>query len=413
MPKFDPAELLALFSFHPGQPLSFVSGFFVIFLLASLLLYPLCCRNRNIRIYYLLAISLFFYYKAGGPFVGLLILSALLDYWLGLKIVRSWRGRQALMWLWAGIATNLLSLVVFRYTPLGSRLLMSLKPGEPGIGELIVPVGISFYVFQKISYLIDVYRRKIPPATRPADFLLYVAFFPRIIAGPIVRAGEFFPQLEQPPSEKENATGEALYLILTGLFKKAVIADYVAISFVNRVFAAPGLYSGLENLLAVYGYALQIYCDFSGYTDMALGIARLFGIRLPQNFRSPYKSANISEFWQRWHITLSEWLRDYLFLPIANGLSRRIEADRLLGLKTEFWLYGIKRNPDLAGLRPLARSRLGICHLGPDPWNGFDAGENIQDPAENEKSRSMALLGPYLQFPCYLPVLDLFPRRHA
>jgi alginate O-acetyltransferase complex protein AlgI len=337
MPKFDPAELLALFSYHPGQPLSFVSGFFVVFLLAALLLYPFCCRNRNIRVCFLLVVSLFFYYKAGGLFVGFLILSALLDFWLGLKVCRSPRTRPALMWMWAGIAINVLLLVVFRYTPLGVRLLISLKPG---IVELMVPVGISFYVFQKISYLIDVYRRKIPPATRPADFLLYVAFFPRVIAGPIVRAGEFFPQLEHPPSEKEDTTGDALYLILTGLFKKAVIADYVAISFVNRIFAAPGLYSGLENLLAVYGYALQIYCDFSGYTDMALGIARLFGIRLPQNFRSPYKSANISEFWQRWHITLSEWLRDYLFLPIANGLSRRIEADRLLGLKTEFWLYG-------------------------------------------------------------------------
>ena len=340
MPKLDPAELLSLFSYHPGHPLSFVSGFFVVFLSVALLLYPLCSRSRNLRVCYLLVVSLFFYYKAGGLYVGLLLLSALLDFWLGLKIVRSWHARQSRMWMWAGIAGNLLLLVAFRYAPWGGRLLMRLAPGETGIGELVVPVGISFYVFQKISYLIDMYRRKTPPATRPADFLLYVAFFPRVIAGPIVRAGEFFPQLERPPSDADQATGEALYLILAGLFKKAVIADYLAISFVNRVFAAPGLYSGLENLLAVYGYALQIYCDFSGYTDMALGIGRLFGIRLPQNFRSPYKAANISEFWQRWHITLSEWLRDYLFLPVANALSRRIPADRLLGLKTEFWLYG-------------------------------------------------------------------------
>ena len=341
MPKFDPAELLALLSYQPGHPLSFVSGFFVVFLSAALLMYPLCSRNRNVRICYLLLVSLFFYYKAGGPYVGLLIFSAMLVFWLGLKVARSWRARQSLVWMWAGIVINLMLLVAFRYTPLGDRLLMGLTPGRSGVGELIVPVGISFYVFQMISYLIDVYRRKIPPAAKPADFLLYVAFFPRVIAGPIVRAGEFFPQLEQQPSDADHATGEALYLILTGLFKKAVIADYLAVSFVNRVFAAPGLYSGLENLLAVYGYALQIYCDFSGYTDMALGIARLFCIRLPQNFRSPYKAANISEFWQRWHITLSEWLRDYLFLPVANALSRRIQADRLLGLKVEFWLYGI------------------------------------------------------------------------
>ena len=340
MSKFDPAEILSLFSYHPGHPLSFVSGFFIVFLSAALLLYPLSSRNRNVRICYLLVLSLFFYYKAGGLHVGLLLLSAMLDFWLGLKVFRSWPAPGSRMWMWMGIAGNLLVLVAFRYAPWGGRLLLRLAPWEAGAGALIVPVGISFYVFQKISYLIDVYRRKTPPATRPADFLLYVAFFPRVIAGPIVRAGEFFPQLERSPSESEQATGEALYLILAGLFKKAVIADYLAISFINRVFAAPGLYSGLENLLAVYGYALQLYCDFSGYTDMALGIARLFGIRLPQNFRSPYKAATISEFWQRWHITLSEWLRDYLFLPAANALSRRIQADRVLGLRTELWLYG-------------------------------------------------------------------------
>jgi len=328
-----------MLSFHPGEPLSFISGLFVFLFLLFLLFYPLAWRTSKRRVIALLLFSLYFYYKIGGLFVVLLIVSTLVDFWLGQRIGRQAELRSRRISLWAGIAANIAVLVFFKYSHLWTGFLNILKSSRPDIGALIVPVGISFYTFQKISYLVDVYRRKTPPAARAADLLLYVAFFPRVIAGPIVRANEFFPQLSQAPKYDRQDLGEALFLILTGLFKKAVIADYIGINFVNRVFVSPGLYSGLENLLAVYGYAIQIYCDFSGYTDIALGIGRLLGLRLPANFRSPYRATSITDFWRRWHITLSTWLRDYLFLPLAYGLSRRIKADRWLRIKSEIWIY--------------------------------------------------------------------------
>lgn len=325
MPPLDPARILSVFAFDPKNPIGFVSGTFLLFVLVLLAVYPLTARSRRGRVLTLLLFSLFFYYKTGGAFVGLLVLSTLIDFGIGRALGAARKQSARRIFLWAGIAVNLAILVIFRY----GRWVPS------GLDSLAVPVGISFYVFQKISYLADVYRRKIGPARRADDFLLYVSFFPRVVAGPIVRAGEFVPQIDQPYSPDRFAMGEAVFLILTGLFKKAIIADFIGINFVDRVFASPALYSGLENLLAVYGYAIQIYCDFSGYTDIALGTARLLGFRLPPNFKSPYKATSISEFWSRWHMTLTRWLMDYLFWPIALRLSAVIKAEKWAGLRTD------------------------------------------------------------------------------
>jgi D-alanyl-lipoteichoic acid acyltransferase DltB (MBOAT superfamily) len=285
----------------------------------------------------LLVFSLYFYYKAAGVFLVLLVLSTAFDFLLGRWLGGSESKRESRILLWTGVALNVAVLLYFRYSRHWSGLVRSLQGGRAGLEALALPVGVSYYTFQKISYLADIFRRKVAPAARLGDFLLYVCFFPRVAAGPIVRAGEFLPQLDQPFAPEAKGAGEGLFLILSGLLKKAVIADFIGINFVDRVFAAPGLYSGLENLLAVYGYAVQIYCDFSGYTDIALGTARLLGIRLPPNFASPYKALTVSDFWRRWHITLSNWLRDYLFLPAAYILCRRIKADKPLGLRADIW----------------------------------------------------------------------------
>src|SRR5690606_35141846 len=191
-----------------------------------------------------------------------------------------------------------------------------------------LPIGISFFTFQSLSYTIDVYRKDLTPTRSLLDYAFFVSFFPLLVAGPIVRASYFLPQLQQPLLVTREAFGRGVFLILAGLVKKAVIADYISVNFVDRVFDNPALYSGLENLLAVYGYALQIYCDFSGYSDMAIGIALLLGFQFPNNFNfnSPYRSLSITEFWRRWHISLSTWLRDYLYISLGGNRRGRLRT---------------------------------------------------------------------------------------
>lgn len=197
---------------------------------------------------------------------------------------------------------------------------------EFSISEIILPVGISFYTFQTLSYSIDIYRGKIEPCSRLLDFAFFVSFFPQLVAGPIVRAIDFLPQINKPYSLSREGFGNAVFLIATGLVKKVVISDYISVNFVDRVFDNPEIYSGFMNLMAVYGYSIQIYCDFSGYSDMAIGLAALLGFKLPINFNSPYKSKSITEFWRRWHISLSTWLRDYLYISIGGNRKGKIRT---------------------------------------------------------------------------------------
>lgn len=195
------------------------------------------------------------------------------------------------------------------------------------INSIVLPVGISFFTFQTISYTIDVYRNRTKPVKNILDFGFYVSFFPQLVAGPIVRASEFIPQLYQNFSLSKREWSHALLLIVAGLVKKIVVSDYIAVNFVDNVFASPASFSGLENLLAVYGYGLQIYCDFSGYTDIAIGIALMLGFRLPLNFNSPYKARNITDFWRRWHISLSRWLKDYLYISLGGNRKGRLRTN--------------------------------------------------------------------------------------
>jgi D-alanyl-lipoteichoic acid acyltransferase DltB (MBOAT superfamily) len=236
-----------------------------------------------------------------------------------------------------GVAFNLLILAYFKYSYFATELINSwfstsfevvdylavwanaLNGSHFDVTTIILPIGISFYTFQSISYLVDIYRNKIPAIKNYIDLGLYITFFPALVAGPIVRAEQFTPQLRGYYQLSRNDFSKALFMIICGLIKKIIVADYISLNFVDRVFDTPQIYSGFENLMAVYGYSLQIYCDFSGYTDIAIGIAMLLGFRLPANFNSPYKAANITDFWRRWHISLSSWLRDYLYIPIGGN----------------------------------------------------------------------------------------------
>jgi D-alanyl-lipoteichoic acid acyltransferase DltB (MBOAT superfamily) len=187
------------------------------------------------------------------------------------------------------------------------------------VSYIILPVGISFFTFQSLSYTIDIYRKKMEPVRNIIDFGFYVSFFPHLVAGPIVRASVFIPQIYQEFHLTKREFGHALFMISKGLIKKIIISNFIAINFVDRVFDAPSLYSGFENLMAIYGYGLQIYCDFSGYTDIAIGVALIVGFRLPVNFNSPYKASSITDFWKRWHISLSQWLKDYLYISLGGN----------------------------------------------------------------------------------------------
>jgi D-alanyl-lipoteichoic acid acyltransferase DltB (MBOAT superfamily) len=184
--------------------------------------------------------------------------------------------------------------------------------------DIILPVGISFYTFQSISYIVDVYRRRVEPTDSWLEYIFFLSFFPALVAGPIVRADQFLPQIKanRTPSKEEVWWG--FWLILLGVVKKSLLADYIA-QYNDIIFTTPETYTGFENLMAMLGYTMQIYCDFSGYSDMAIGIALIMGYSLPKNFNFPYKSQNVSEFWHRWHISLSSWLRDYLYIPLGGN----------------------------------------------------------------------------------------------
>ncbi|MCZ6806203.1 MAG: MBOAT family protein, partial [Deltaproteobacteria bacterium] len=199
------------------------------------------------------------------------------------------------------------------------HLLFGITIEHPPFLDVLLPVGISFYTFQTLSYTIDIYRRKLEPTRNFFQFAVFVTYFPQLVAGPIVRASQLLPQLARKITLRDDQVTQGLFLIATGLVKKVVIADYLSVNLVDRVFDQPALYTGAEVVVALYGFTIQIYCDFSGYTDCARGSAKLMGLELPENFDRPYQSASPAEFWRRWHITLSTWLRDYLYFPLGGS----------------------------------------------------------------------------------------------
>jgi D-alanyl-lipoteichoic acid acyltransferase DltB (MBOAT superfamily) len=300
-----------------GQPLLFSSGLFFAIFTAFYGVFTAIKDQRQLRCLWILAFSMFFYYKCSGAFLLLLLALALMDYWVAKRLSKERSASKRKGWLLLSLSGNLGALFYFKYA---NFLLSNLGLEKL---DIVLPVGISFFTFQSLSYTVDIYRKEIKPAKSLLDYLFFATFFPQLVAGPIVRAKQFLPQIRNKLSLNPDAFGRAWFLILGGLFKKAVISDYISLNFVDRVFDNPSLYSALENLAAVYGYALQIYCDFSGYSDMAIGLALLMGFELTLNFDAPYRSASITEFWRRWHISLSSWLRDYLYIPLGGNRKGR------------------------------------------------------------------------------------------
>ncbi len=325
-------KFLEIFKYQSDSPLMFSTGLFLFLFLGFYIIYNSLRNNLRMRIIYVTLFSLYFYYKTSGIWFLLLIFTATSDFWIGGMIAATQTKIRKKLWVTLSVCINLGMLIYFKYTNFLYELAINFwhhlgyMLNEQALQQLtykpldiFLPIGISFFTFQSLSYTIDIYRGQVKPVKRWIDYLFFVSFFPGLVAGPIVRARDFIPQIYKKPVLLYNHLGESLYLIVCGLFKKCVISDYISVNFVDRIFDAPALYTGVENLLGIYGYALQIYCDFSGYSDMAIGIALLLGFRFNINFDSPYQSASITEFWRRWHISLSSWLRDYLYIPLGGN----------------------------------------------------------------------------------------------
>jgi D-alanyl-lipoteichoic acid acyltransferase DltB (MBOAT superfamily) len=307
------------FMYDPKNPLLFNSALFLGLFLVFYFVYILTLKTHRLRIAYVVLFSLFFYYKSSGIFFLLLIFSSVLDYVIA-KLIYDERDKfYRKLYLIISLLVNLGLLGYFKYTNFFIDNVNLAFDADFKFQDIILPVGISFYTFQTLSYTIDVYRKELEPTKSFMDFLFFVSFFPQLVAGPIVRASDFIPQIYKRLKLTKEEFNAALFLIIGGLLKKAVISDYISINFVDRVFDAPNSYTSFENLMASYGYAIQIYCDFSGYSDMAIGLALLMGFWLPPNVRTPYQSASITEFWRRWHISLSTWLRDYLYISLGGN----------------------------------------------------------------------------------------------
>ena len=326
--------------YDPKNPLLFNNGFFIYFFTIFICLYYAFRNLNNGRSILVSLFSLYFFYKASGYFVGLVIFSAVADYLLSNLIYRLNSRIKKKAVLAVSIIFNLGILFYFKYTNFFIALSNDFFSTHVSPINILLPIGISFYTFENLSYTIDVYRGEFIPEKKFFNYLLFLSFFPKLVMGPIVRAKDFIPQLYKPYYVSRQDFERGFYLIFSGLFKKMIIADYLSLNIVNPTFDNPVLYPGMQCVVAVLAYALVIYCDFSGYSDVAIGIARWMGISIPPNFLSPYRSRSITEFWHRWHISLSSWLRDYLYIFWLGG-SRKGKIRTYFNLAVTMLLGGL------------------------------------------------------------------------
>ena len=324
--EIDWKKLTDVLTYDPQQPMIFSSGLFLWLFLGFSLIYLFLQRKTTARLLFVSLFSYYFYYKSSGFYFFLLGIVTVSDFLLARWMYRTETSWKRKLIVCCSLCINLGLLCYFKYTNFFYEMLAPLWHGTYHPLDIFLPVGISFFTFQSLSYTIDVYRKDLKPLSNLLDYVFYVSFFPQLVAGPIVRTRDFIPQIRQPLYVSPEMFGQGVFFIVSGLFKKAVISDYISVNFVERIFDNPGLYSGLENLFGVYGYALQIYCDFSGYSDMAIGIALLLGFRFPINFNSPYKADSVTDFWHRWHISLSTWLRDYLYISLGGNRKGKIRT---------------------------------------------------------------------------------------
>lgn len=322
----DWTRVVDLFKHDAANPLFFNSGLFLLLFVAIAGLYALLRKARTLRMIVIILFSLFFYYKSSAEYCFILLGTVVADYCLGLLMGRSeekWK-RVSIMVL--NVVLNVGMLVYFKYLNLIIDTISSFSSTRFDALDIILPAGISFFAFRSISYIADIYRREIEPCRSFLDYTFFLTFFPPLLMGPVVRAKDMLPQIKADPQPTHAMVSEGFFLIMAGLIKKVIVADFISGNFVDRVFDNPALYSGFENLMATYGFAIQLYCDFSGYSDMAIGIALLLGFRFKPNFDAPFKSESPTELWHRWHISLSTWLRDYVYIPLGGNRKGRVRT---------------------------------------------------------------------------------------
>ena len=341
-------SLIQLLQAETSRPWTFLElGFWVFFALVFIGFASLE-RKLALRNAYLMLVSWFFYYHTSQWYVVLLIFATSVDFGVAHALHRSDKPWLRKLLLALSVVSNLGVLFFFKYAYFAADVWNDLTGltwnptpfwagwsnaslGTDFVEDMILlPVGISFYTFQCLSYTIDVYRRNLKPVARFTDFAFYVSFFPQLVAGPIVRASDFVPQLYQPYRVTRAQFGLGLFWIVNGLLKKVILADFLAVHLVDRIFSQPTLYTGWENALGLLAYTMQVYADFSGYTDIAIGIALWMGFTLVQNFNSPYKASSVGEFWKRWHMSLSSWLKDYLYIPLGGNRSGSVASYLLI-----------------------------------------------------------------------------------
>ncbi|HNW89115.1 MAG TPA: MBOAT family O-acyltransferase [Bacteroidales bacterium] len=344
MLNFSLNDFLQSLLYHPQSPLAFNTMLFVTLFTLFYLVYVFIYKKTSVRNVLLLLFSLYFYYKISGVYVVSLVLIASSDFFIGkLMFVKKSKATRRNMLL-LSLFINIGLLIFFKYTNFFLNVFFGITTGEasPYVLNLITPVGISYFVFKTLSYIIDIYKENInEPEKNYINYLLYVSFFPNILSGPILRASDLLPQFKQSLNFSKDFIGKALFLIIVGVFKKVVIADFLGVNLVDRVFESHVYFSSFEYLMAGYGYLVQLYFDFSGYTDMVIGIAMLLGFTSTPNFNKPFLAQNVSEFWRRWHITLSNWLRDYIFNPMSIRLRNLRNAGLAITVLTTFIICGL------------------------------------------------------------------------
>jgi len=315
-----------IIGYDANNPLLFNTGLFMLLFLVFLFIYQSLSKIQWLKMIFVILFSLYFYYKSSAEYCFILLGVCLFDFILGniLGHTNDKTARKVMVAL--NVTVNIGMLCYFKYLNLIIQTFADITSTEFDPLNIILPAGISFFTFRSISYIIDIYRYEIKPCGNFLHYTFFLTFFPPLLAGPVVRAKDFLPQIKNNPIADKAMVSTGFFLIICGLVKKVMIADYISGNFVDRIFDNPSLYTGLENLLGVYGFALQLYCDFSGYSDMAIGIALLLGFRFKDNFDSPYKSQSPTEFWHRWHISLSTWLRDYLYIPLGGSRTTKLHS---------------------------------------------------------------------------------------
>lgn len=314
--SLDFSKIANILLYNPHEPLLFSSGAFLFIFLFFMLVY-FCLRKKvDARLLFVTLFSYYFFYKSSGFYFFLLLIVTVSDFYIARRVAR---GKYPRLWLILSLLIDLGLLAYFKYTNFFAGLIAQMIGGNFQPWDIFLPVGISFYTFKTISYVVDIYRKKAQPMESLLDYAFYVSFFPTLLAGPITRATDFGPQIRKPLHISPEMFARGVFFIIIGLFKKAVISDYISQNFVDRIFDNPTLFSGGEVLLGLYGYTIQIYCDFSGYSDMAIGIALLMGYEIPMNFNAPLTADSMTDFWRRWHISLSTWIRDYVYISLGGN----------------------------------------------------------------------------------------------